>query len=277
MTAPSASPTRYLDRPGGRIAYDLTGEGPLVIMAPGMGDLRSTWRFQVPALVGAGYRVATMDLRGHGDSDATFSSYDDVATGTDLVALARELGGSAVLVGNSLAAGAAAWVAAEAPDVVSGLVLVGPFVRNPPSSAGATLLFKLLLLKPWGPSALIGWYSKLHPGTKPADHAAHIAELRANLAKPGHWAAFKATAGTTHAPVEARLDEVKAPTLVVMGAADPDFKDPAAEAAWIAARLSATTVMVPGAGHYPHAQDPERVNAAILAHLATLATPAPRA
>jgi pimeloyl-ACP methyl ester carboxylesterase len=218
-----------------------------------------------------------MDLRGHGDSDATFSAYDDVAAGTDLVALARELGGSAILVGNSLAAGAAAWAAAEAPDVVTGLVLVGPFVRNPPSSAAATLMFKLLLLKPWGPAALIGWYNKLHPGTKPADHAAHVAELKANLAKPGHWAAFKATAGTTHAPVEARLGEVKAPTLVVMGSADPDFKDPAAEAAWITGRLGGTTLMVPGTGHYPHAQDPERVNAAILAHLAAVTGAATRA
>ena len=36
-----------------------------------MGDLRSVYRFLAPELVGAGYRVATMDLRGHGDSDAT--------------------------------------------------------------------------------------------------------------------------------------------------------------------------------------------------------------
>jgi len=42
--------------------------------------------------------------------------------------------------------------------------------------------------------------------------------------------------------------------LVVMGEKDPDFKDPAAEAAFIGERLGATVVMVPGTGHYPHAQ-----------------------
>lgn len=261
---PSAPQTRHLARPGGRIAYDVTGEGPLVVLLPGMGDLRSTYRYQVPALVAAGLRVATMDLRGHGDSDTTFDAYDDVAAGTDLVALVTELGGPAILVGNSMGAGAAAWAAAEAPSLVSGLVLVGPFVRDPASSAVANLLFRVLLRKPWGPRAFVGWYAKLHPGTKPADFPAHVAKLRAGLAAPGHWDAFRATTRTTHAPVEARLGEVAAPTLVVMGDRDPDFKDPAAEAAWIADRLNGRVVMVPGAGHYPHAQDPARVNAAIL-------------
>ncbi|HYM84544.1 MAG TPA: alpha/beta hydrolase, partial [Candidatus Dormibacteraeota bacterium] len=31
----------YHGRPGGRIAYDVAGEGPLVVCVPGMGDLRS--------------------------------------------------------------------------------------------------------------------------------------------------------------------------------------------------------------------------------------------
>ncbi len=65
--------TQYLDRGEGRIAYDVTGSGPLVVAVPGMGDLRSSYRHLAPALVDAGFRVATMDLRGHGDSDTTFS------------------------------------------------------------------------------------------------------------------------------------------------------------------------------------------------------------
>ncbi len=75
--------TRYLERPEGRIAYDVTGEGPLVVCVPGMGDLRSVYRFLVPELATVGFRVATMDLRGHGESDATFTTYDDVAAGGD--------------------------------------------------------------------------------------------------------------------------------------------------------------------------------------------------
>lgn len=256
---------RYLDRPGGRIAYEAAGEGPLVVCVPGMGDLRSVYRFLGPALVEAGYRVVTMDLRGHGDSDATFAEYDDVAAGTDVVALLAALGGGlAVLVGNSMGAGAAAWAAAEAPDLVARLVLIGPFVRNAPVGRGAMLAFRLALLRPWGPSAWYAWYARLYPGRPPADLGAHRARIRESLRRPGHWRAFVATTHTSHAPVEARLDEVRARTLVVMGERDPDFRDPAAEAASVADRLGGGVVMVPGAGHYPQAEYPEIVTQAIL-------------
>jgi pimeloyl-ACP methyl ester carboxylesterase len=124
--------TRWLERPEGRIAYDAIGTGPLVVCVPGMSELRSVYRHTAPALAAAGYQVVTMDLRGHGDSDATFASYDDVAAGGDLLALIEQLGGPATVIGNSMGAGAAAWAAAERPQLVSGLVLVGAFVRNPP-------------------------------------------------------------------------------------------------------------------------------------------------
>ena len=261
-------PTRFLGRPGGRIAYDLAGAGPLVVCIPGMGDLRSSYRFLAPALGAAGYRVATMDLRGHGDSDATFSEYDDVAAGSDVVALLAEVGGGpAVLVGNSMGAGAAAWAAAEAPDLVSALVLVGPFVRNPSGGRAAALLLRLALLRPWGAAAWNAWYARLFPGRAPTDLSAHRARIRESLRRPGHWRAFVATTHTSHAPVEARLGEVAARTLIVMGDHDTDFADPRAEAAFIAARLRAAVVMVPGAGHYPHAEFPEIVTPAILGFL----------
>jgi len=267
-TARAGAPTRYLARPGGRIAYDVTGEGPLVVAVPGMGDVRSVYRFLAPALADAGFRVATMDLRGHGESDTTFDQYDDVAAGTDLLALVEELGGGpAVLVGNSMGAGAAAWAAVESPGKVRALVLIGPFVRNAPVGRGAALAFRLALLRPWGPAAWNAWYAKLYPGRRPADFEAHRARIRASLRRPGGWAAFARTTHTSHAPAAARLDSVTAPTLVVMGDADPDFKDPAAEAAWIAETLRGRAVIVPGSGHYPHAEYPEIVTPEVVEFL----------
>jgi pimeloyl-ACP methyl ester carboxylesterase len=267
-TPTGTSPTRYLDRPQGRIAYEVHGDGPLVICAPGMGDLRSVYRSLVPGLVDAGYRVATMDLRGHGDSDAGFAAYDDVAAGTDLLALAEHLGGPAVLVGNSMAAGAAAWAAAEAPQQVAGLVLIGPFVRNPSVGPAKTLAFRLALLRPWGPAVWDGYYRKSYPGRAPADLAEHQARIRQSLRRPGRWKAFAATTRTSHAPAEARLGEVRAPALVVMGDKDPDFPDPAAEARLVADRLGAELLLVPGAGHYPQAEYPELVTPAVVGFLA---------
>jgi pimeloyl-ACP methyl ester carboxylesterase len=57
-----------------------------------------------------------------------------------------------------------------------------------------------------------------------------------------------------------------------MGDRDPDFADPRGEAAYIAGRLRAAVVMVPGAGHYPHAEYPEVVTPAILGFLRGAAT-----
>ena len=103
----TATTTRYLDRGEGRIAYDVTGSGPLVVAVPGMGDLRSSYRHLAPALVDAGFRVATMDLRGHGDSDTTFTAYDNPGVASDISALIEHLGGPALVIGNSMGAASA--------------------------------------------------------------------------------------------------------------------------------------------------------------------------
>lgn len=255
LSVAAMSPSQFLKRPEGRIAYDVSGpeEGPLVVCSPGMGELRS-YRHLVPLLVGQGLRVAVLDIRGHGDSDTDFNAYDDVALASDLLALVGQLGGPALLVGNSMGAGAAVIAAADRPELVRGLVLLGPFVRNPPGGRFGALMFRLALLKPWGVKAFLSYYPKWTPGDRPDGYDEHAAAVAANLAKPGHWKAFVATTRTSHATAEARLSEVEAPAVVVMGTDDVDWKDPAAEAAWIGEQLHAEVVMAPGVGHYPQAQ-----------------------
>jgi pimeloyl-ACP methyl ester carboxylesterase len=214
--------------------------------------------------VDSGFRVATVDLRGQGDSDVTFDAYNDVAVGTDLVALIAKLEGPAILVGNSLGAGAAAWAAAEKPDDIAGLVLISPFVRNPPEGFWKMLAFRAALRRPWGYAAFKSYYSSLYPGRPPADLPEHLDRINESLHKPGHWRAFAAMTHSSHAPVEARLNEIRAPTLVLMGERDPDFEDPAAEAKLVGERLKAEVTMVPEAGHYPQAEYPEIVNPQII-------------
>ena len=263
----------YINRPTGRIAYDLIGDGPLVICLPGMGDVRSVYRFLAQALAEAGFRIATMDLRGHGDSDATFDVYDDVAAGTDLISLAEHLGGPAVLIGNSMGAGAACWAAVEAPDLTAGLVLLGPFVRDRKANPLGTLIFRLALLRPWGPAVWNAYFRTLYPTRRDAEFDAHFAEVAENLRRPGHWVAFHKTTHTSHDPAEARLGGVHAPTLVVMGEKDPDFPNPAAEARWIADRLNGEVLIVPGAGHYPQAEFPEVVSPAVVEFVRRITLP----
>jgi pimeloyl-ACP methyl ester carboxylesterase len=270
MKTSNAQSTEYLDRPEGRVAYEVHGGGPLVVLVPGMGDLRGGYRFLAPALEEAGYRVASTDLRGHGGSDVTFGSYGDIETSEDVTALIEELGGSAVVVSNSMGAGSAVLVAAMHSDLIRGLVLVGPFVRNGKTSWMQRMMLRVAMTPMWAAGAWKSYMPKLYAGEQPADFEAYRAEVVASLRRPGYAKAFSLTTHTDHAAAQARLGEVKAPTLVVMGERDPDFPDPKAEAEWIAGVLRGKAVMVPNAGHYPQSQRPEVTTDAVLHFLKTL-------
>ena len=256
-----------VSREGGHIAVEAAGEGPLVLCVPGMGESRSAFRHLRPGLVAAGYRVAVMDLRGHGDSSVAFAAYDDPAAASDVLAVIDALGGGpATVVGNSMGAAAAVLAAAERPAMVARLVLIGPFVRDH-GPAAARLILRLLLARPWGPTVWRGYYTSLFGQARPADHEQHVAAALAALHRPGRWRAFQLTTRTSHAPAEAALPRVTASALVVMGDQDRDFPDPRAEAAWVAEALRGEYRMVAGAGHYPMAEQPQVVLDAMLAFL----------
>lgn len=241
----------------GTLAYDDQGAGPLVVMVPGLGDLRQEYRFLTPTLVDAGYRVVTVDLRGHGGSSVTWPSYASEAVGGDLLALIEHLdAGPATLIGNSFAAGPTVWAATENPDVVSSIVLIGPFVRDQKTSVMMKTLINVMFSGPWKVRAWQWYHGTLFPSGKPADYEAYSAALRANLAQPGRFEAVQAMLHRSDAAIEARLPRVDKPALVVMGTKDPDFSDPAAEASWIANALGGEVRLIEGAGHYPHAEMP---------------------
>lgn len=280
MTA--TTDTRYLDRPDGRLAYDVTEPaavapgGRLVIASPGLGDLRGSYRFLAADLAAAGHRVVTVDLRGHGGSSTGWPDHSESAVAGDLVALAEELtrryapDGGVTLVGNSYSGGAAVIAAARRPDLVGALVLSGAFVRTVPQGAMQRVSTWLVARTPFGRALWTSYYPSLYPSRKPADFDAYRASLGAALAGPGRFAAVAAMAGARHDDAEAALASVTAPALVVMGTADPDFPDPAAEARLTADRLGgpAEVLLVDGAGHYPHAERPDVVSPAVLRFLA---------
>jgi pimeloyl-ACP methyl ester carboxylesterase len=258
--------TEFLAVPGGRIAYDVTGEGPLVVCVPGMGDLRAAFRHLTPRLVGAGYRVATMDLRGHGESSTGWPSHAQTAVGADVVALVRHLGGPAVVVGHSFASGSAIAAAADAPGDVLGIVLLSTATGAPDLNPLLALAFKAVVRSP---ALWTRYVRSLYPGPRPADLAHHLAELRATLRQPGRRAAFAAvTPMARPCPIDAMAlgPRVRCPALIVMGTRDRDVRDPRAEAEAVAATLAGPTriALVQGAGHYPHAQFPAETAAAVL-------------
>jgi pimeloyl-ACP methyl ester carboxylesterase len=276
--------TEFVDIEGGRIAYDVTGSGPLVVLSHGIGDRRQAYRFLAPMLAQAGYRVANADLRGHGESSMGWKS----VTGTeaisrtdvagDLLALIRHLGGPAVIIGHSISGGAATIAAAQAPNLVSGIVEINPFTKTQKVHVGALLRIRRYRQ---GLSRLMGmqlfrslriWmrYLDVAYPTKPADYGEYMAALAAKLREPGRMAEFMKTGKSTPADAGAQLPNVTVPALVIMGTLDPDFADPRAEGDAIVAAMPSgvgTVAMVEGAGHYPHAQSPDQAAALVIGFL----------
>ena len=208
----------YLSRPGQRIGYDVAGDGSLVVLVPGMGDLRASYRFLAPALRAAGYRVACTDLRGHGDSDNTLTSYGDEETA------AEALGWSAVVVGTT------------------GRRVGGPGCCNshrPGLRPGPGRAVRPQLPKRDAASPVAGGHGTAVGGrvlevVPVGGYAGLGGQLISASIVTRSWRAcggrvpFSRTTRTSHDPCGSPAGRCRCSRLVVMGEQDPDFPDPQA-------------------------------------------------
>lgn len=260
--------TRYLELHDGLVAYDDVGQGPLILATPAMLDLRSELRFLVPRLVDAGFRVVTVDQRGMGETSGEWPEYGSTPLARDLIELIRHLGaGPAIIYGTSNGAAAGVYVAAEEPELVRGLVLAAPFVRDGKMSWIQRRLMAIMRIPFLTLPIYMSYFPKWEPKQpRTADFDEHVAKLKANLSQASRRKVITAyMLQQTHREAEARLGKVTVPSLVIMGTADVDWPDPEAEARWIVSRLGAELLLLEGAGHHPHVEYPAEVAHAIAA------------
>ncbi|TDC46673.1 alpha/beta hydrolase [Actinomadura sp. KC345] len=271
--------TEYLAVDGGTIAYEVAGTGPLVVLAHGMGDSRAAYRAVSERLVAAGHRVAAVDLRGCGESSTGWTDWSRTAIAGDLLAVLRHLGGGpAVLVGHSIAGGAATIAAAREPSLVSAVVELAPFTRKQSVRLGDLRVkrYRQGMLRLLGANLLGSvrlWRSYLdvaYPGAKPAHWDERLRRIESLVREPGRMKALKGMGRTAPTDAGARLGDVRCPVLVVMGTLDPDWADPHAEGSAIVDALPSglgRLEMIEGAGHYPHDQFPDQVVSLMLPFL----------
>jgi 3-oxoadipate enol-lactonase len=115
---------------GTRLFYQQSGDGPDVVLIHAVTSNQAVWVFTglADAVVSAGFRVTTYDLRGHGASDRPPTGYTSADMAADFRALHATLGlEPALVVGHSFGGVVGLHTALLAPECVAGVILSDSF------------------------------------------------------------------------------------------------------------------------------------------------------
>jgi pimeloyl-ACP methyl ester carboxylesterase len=134
-----------------RMHYELRGDGPMVVLVPGLSLDSRVWAPVVRRLEGS-LSCITPDNRGAGLSEVPRGPYDITQMAGDLYGLLMILGvDSAVVVGHSMGGYLALQLALDSPELVRGLVLVSTSSTGRPDLLGMSAEAKRALARTRGP------------------------------------------------------------------------------------------------------------------------------
>jgi pimeloyl-ACP methyl ester carboxylesterase len=213
-------------------------DGPLVILLHGFPEYWRSWRYQIPYLAAAGYRVWAVDLRGYNLSSRPkgIRAYSLDSAAADLIGLIHASGREkAFVVGHDFGGSVAWWAADQYPHYIERLVAL-----NIPHPAvmlhnfftayqlpRSTYIFFFQL--PWLPEYLLRlnhWQvmagalaASARPGTFSPDD---LAEYRRVWSRPGAITAMLNwyRAAVRYSPALPANPHITVPTLILWGAKD---------------------------------------------------------
>ncbi|MEV0900452.1 alpha/beta fold hydrolase [Actinoplanes sp. NPDC049802] len=226
-------------RDGTRIAYELTGSGPVLVLIDAAGHFRANSGLgELAGLLAGDFTVLRYDRRGRGESGDT-APYAPAREVEDLAALIDATGGSAALYGYS-SGGLLALHAAAGALPVPGMVLLEPPVADEPGPKEFTARLREL----GGAEAVEFFLGGIVPG-----------EVLAGMRGTPHWDAMVSVAPTlaydcelSEATDAGLLGRVTTPVLVLDSAGSSgDLTGMAASAA--ALLPNATHRSLPGEWH----------------------------
>jgi pimeloyl-ACP methyl ester carboxylesterase len=257
---------------GHRVFYRSAGEGPVLVMVHGITSTSATWANVLPYLA-EHFTVIAPDLLGHGESAKPRGDYSLGAYASGIRDLMVALGHQrATFVGHSLGGGVAMQMAYQFPEHCERLVLVSsgglgrgitPLLRAA-SLPGSELVLPLLVNDQLiGAGRAVGRLLG-RAGLRVHTDVGEVLRGHASLADGATRSAFL---HTLRGIVDLRGQRVDAsdrlylaqalPFLVVWGQRDPIIP---VEHAYEAHRLvpGSRLEIFPGAGHFPHLDDPLR-------------------
>jgi pimeloyl-[acyl-carrier protein] methyl ester esterase len=257
------------------IYYDVTGDGPPLILLHGYALNGLMWDFQVPAF-SKYFRVITIDLRGFGRSSCG-NEWSGNAMAGDVIGIIKELDLKDVTVlGFSLSGGSAVRAALELPGYVSKLILVSSILpsrglpRTKKEEQYQSKEWEVLRLRgveAWDEAIgmrkgkLVDNIFKRNPDARP------IWEKIISRHNPDYLLQMMAARANTQSTLDwrARLNEIKQKTLLIFGAQDRQFRDGAYH---LDREINDTRlIIISGAGHMVNLEKPKEFNGAVIEFL----------
>ena len=239
------------------------GDDPVVVLVHGAAMDRTVWQMQTRYLAHHGFRVAAIDLPGHGMTPGTPPETIEGYAAWLADVLANMNVGPVHLAGHSLGSFIALQVAADHPELVASLMMLGTASAMPvhpvlqtAADEGDSLAWELMSGWAFGRSSKVG----SHPS--PGGSMVGATQALLSRAEDGVLGNdLRASSG-----YEGALDaapRVTAPVTLVLG--DDDKMTPVRAAKdLIAAFSDPTVVVIPDCGHMMTIEAPDAVRRAML-------------
>jgi 3-oxoadipate enol-lactonase len=246
--------------------YEISGQGQPVLLIHGLGSSTRDWEYQTTAF-SALYRVAALDVRGHGQSDKPPGPYSIPLFTSDTAELIRSLDlGSAHIVGISMGGMIAFQLAIDTPDLVQSLVIVnsGPELIVRSLRDRLNVLQRSLLVRIFG-MRKIGEFlsSRLFPKPEQEPLREMFIERWAENDRRAYSESFRGIIGWS---ISDLLNTIMCPTLVV--ASDEDYTPVSLKEAYVERLPRGELVVIEDARHAVTAERPEDFNKVVLDFLA---------
>ena len=269
--------------PGLDLSYvELRGQGAPLVLLHGVGSSIDSWGDIPQRLAAQGRTVVAVDLLGHGGSSAGNGDFSLGSHASAVRDLLDHLGheGPLHIVGHSLGGGVALQFAYQFPDRIASMTLVssgglGPDVGAPLRAAslpGSELVLRAVcsrsIVRTMSRSGVVLGSVGIRPKMLTSRSIAKLEALRDGRRLAGFLSTVRSVVGPDGQRVCA-LDKMQGldphRVLIVWGDRDPML--PMAHGLEAHERLPGSRlVVVPGAGHHPHNDDPDLVTRELLVH-----------
>lgn len=270
------------------LAFHVVEAGPAdgrpVLMLHGFPEFWWAWRKQIDALAGAGFRVCVPDMRGYNLSDAPpeVEDYALDVLAADVAGLATALGHDRFdLVAHDWGAVVAWWTAVQYSDRLSRMVVMdgphpdvwrGQALRHPTQALRST--YAMFFQLPWLPEAALSAFDfaglrKMMSGSAGEGTFTEFELDRYVEAwdRPGRLTAMLNYYRALRRREPGEGNRVTAPTLILWGSEDSALEEHVARASLEQCDDGRLEVL-DGASHWLHLEEPEKVSALMLSHLA---------